>query len=121
MPIVMSSITTASAFMCLMFVSSETLHELGLFAALSVITAALFSLIVLPHLLKTPKYKRKQGNDFKNKTFLEKFTSYRFDKNYILISIIVILSIVFLFTSKYVGFESDMEKMSQRFESGINK
>ncbi|MCK4287816.1 MAG: 1-acyl-sn-glycerol-3-phosphate acyltransferase, partial [Bacteroidales bacterium] len=112
MPIVMSSITTASAFMCLMFVSSETLHELGLFAALSVITAALFSLIVLPHLLKTPKYKRKQGNDFKNKTFLEKFTSYRFDKNYILISIIVILSIVFLFTSKYVGFESDMEKMS---------
>jgi len=112
LPIVMSSITTASAFMCLMFVSSETLHELGLFAALSVITAALFSLIVLPHLLKIPKYKRKQGNDFKNKTFLEKFTSYRFDKNYILISIIVILSIVFLFTSKHISFETDMEKMS---------
>ncbi|MCD4788503.1 MAG: MMPL family transporter, partial [Bacteroidales bacterium] len=112
LPIVMSSITTASAFMCLMFVSSETLHELGLFAALSVITAAIFSLIVLPHLLKTPKYKRKQGDDFINKTFLEKFTSYRFDKNYILISIIVILSIVFLFTSKHISFETDMEKMS---------
>jgi 1-acyl-sn-glycerol-3-phosphate acyltransferase len=112
LPIIMSSLTTASAFLCLVFVSSETLHELGLFAALSVITAALFSLIVLPHLLKIPKLRDKQSNGFKHRAFIDKFTSYRFDKNKILISLIVIFSIVFFFSSKYISFESDMEKMS---------
>ncbi|MCD4747436.1 MAG: MMPL family transporter, partial [Bacteroidales bacterium] len=112
LPIIMSSLTTASAFLCLLFVTSETLHELGLFAAISVITAAFFSLIVLPHLLKIPKIRNIKNNDGNHKNYLKKFTSYRFDKNHILISIIVILSIVFVFTSKHISFESDMEKMS---------
>ena len=111
-PIIVSSLTTASAFLCLFLVSSETLHELGLFTAFSVFTAALFSLIVLPHLLKIRKLKSKKDSDFTNTNFIEKFTSYRFDKNYFLISIIVVVSIVFIFTSKYVSFEKDMEKMS---------
>ncbi|MFC2101292.1 MMPL family transporter, partial [Bacteroidota bacterium] len=112
LPIVMSSITTASAFICLMYVSSETLHELGLFAALSVISAAVFSLIVLPHLLKVLKFRNQPGKGFPHKNYFEKFTSYPFDRNKFLISLILIFSIVFLFTSKQISFETDMEKMS---------
>ena len=52
MPILMCSITTAIAFFSLMFVKSEVLRDLGLFAGLSIIGAAFFSLIVLPHLIK---------------------------------------------------------------------
>ncbi len=54
-PIILSSLTTASAFLSLYFINSEALNDLGLFAAISILGAAAFSLIVLPHFLG--KYK----------------------------------------------------------------
>ncbi|MCG8697457.1 MAG: MMPL family transporter, partial [Bacteroidales bacterium] len=35
-PVLLSSVTTATAFFCLVFISSKTLHDLGLFAGISV-------------------------------------------------------------------------------------
>ena len=42
-PVFMSALTTAGAFLCLFFVRSEALHDLGFFAGLSVISAAIFA------------------------------------------------------------------------------
>ena len=50
--IAMCSLTSAIAFFSLLFVKSEVLRDLGLFAGLSILGAALFSLIILPHLIK---------------------------------------------------------------------
>lgn len=111
-PIVMSTLTTASAFLCLLFVSSKALQDLGLFAAISVGVAALFSLIVLPHFLKSDKSNEKK----KRHSLIEKFTAYPFEKNkYLILSIIAFTIISFFFANK-TSFDGDMDKMSYMSE-----
>ncbi len=50
-PIIVCGFATAFEFLTLVFVSSESLHELGILAAISVVTAAFFTMVVLPHIL----------------------------------------------------------------------
>lgn len=56
-PVIMSSVTTAIAFLCLLFLKSEILNDLGLFAAISVGIASLVTLILIPLLYQIPKWK----------------------------------------------------------------
>jgi predicted exporter len=51
MPMTVGSFTTVGGFLCLQFVKSPMLRDVGFFAAFSLIGAALFSLILLPHLI----------------------------------------------------------------------
>src|SRR5688572_12044069 len=50
-PLTIGSLTTVGGFLCLQFVESEMLRDLGLFAAFSLIGASLSSLIFLPHFI----------------------------------------------------------------------
>ncbi len=109
-PILMSTLTTASAFLCLLFVSSKALQDLGMFAAISVIVAALFSLIVLPHFLKKRDYEKVQVNN--KKSIIEKITSYPYEENKYLIFGIIAFTIVSMFFSGKTSFDGDMDKMS---------
>lgn len=124
-PVLMSTLTTASAFLCLLFVSSKALQDLGMFAAISVIVAALFSLIVLPHFLKKSDYEKTIQNQ--HKSIIEKFTSYPFEKNKYLIWAIIIFTIVSMFFTGKTSFDGDMDKMSylseelQEAENNLNK
>ena len=106
-PILMSSITTAAAFFCLLFVSSEALQDLGLYAGISVIAAALFALIVLPHFLKNEK-----SESQKKYNLLERFTAHSFHKNKYALSIVLIITLASFFTFHKARFESDMDKMN---------
>lgn len=110
LPLMLSCLITAGSFLCLMFVKSEALNDLGLFAAISVINALLAGLIILPHFLKKPTEKVKAKTT--NLSFIDKFTSYRYDKSRLLISMIIIVSVVSVFTSGHVKFETDMMKMN---------
>lgn len=124
-PIIMSCLTTASAFLCLLFVSSLALQDLGLFAAISVSVAALFSLIVLPHFLKTKDYEKALQNQ--QKSWVEKIASYPYEKNKILITGIIIFTIIALFFQGKTSFEGDMDKMNylsdelKKAEADLNK
>lgn len=109
-PVLMSTLTTASAFLCLLFVSSKALQDLGLFAAISVLVAALFSLIVLPHFLRKRDFEKIQGRE--QKTIIEKITSYPFEKSKFLILVIIVITIVSFFFSGKTSFDGDMDKMS---------
>ena len=110
LPILMSSLTTASAFFCLLFVSSEALQDLGLFAGISVLSSALFALIVLPHFLR--KKKNKQGEINKEQNILERFASYNFHKNKYLLFVLLSFTFFSLFFFNNTSFESDMDKMN---------
>ncbi len=122
-PILMSSITTAAAFFCLIFVSSDALKDLGLFAGISVIAAALFALIVLPHFLNNNKRSKKINR--KNK--IEKFTAYAFHKNKYTLILLLIITLTSFFTFHKARFESDMDKMNymspklKQAERNLNK
>ncbi|MCC6462175.1 MAG: glycerol acyltransferase, partial [Saprospiraceae bacterium] len=53
-PMTLGSATTVGAFLCLQLVNSPILRDLGLFAAFSLIGAALFTLLALPHFDPSP-------------------------------------------------------------------
>jgi len=124
-PLMMSCMITAADFLCLLFVKSEALQDLGLFAAISVFNAAIAALVLLPQLLgkKSAPTEKEQGS-LKG---LERFFVYPLDKNRILIAVIVIFSVYSAFILDQVGFEGDMMKMNfsgkglQEAENELNK
>lgn len=113
MPVIMSSLTTASAFLCLYVVKSEALNQLGLFAALAIVITALVVLLVVPAFFST---KTQDTKDNIRTTFLDRIASFSFDKNKILIWGIFILSVFFYFTSKKLGFNSDLNTLNYMSE-----
>ncbi len=122
MPIILSSGTTSIAFMCLYIIRSEALRHLGLFAALSVFLASLFSLLVLPHLLS----RQKIDSIEKNTTFLDQLARFRTNQKW-LIPAILILTVIASFLAPNVQFEQDLNRvnyMSQdllKAESKLNQ
>jgi len=92
-PIIISSFTTVSAFLTLFFINSEALHDLGLFAAISVFSASVFTLTILPHFVKSKNKEKKKPKS----TFLDKIAQIELHKKKPVIYGIIILSIVFIF------------------------
>ncbi len=106
-PIFMSSITTAVAFLCLLLLKSQALQDLGIFAAISVISTSVFALLIIPLFYK-PKIQNKK---FKN-NIIETIASYSFDKNkFVYIGIFILLGLSF-FTFKDVQFNKDLNNMN---------
>ncbi len=106
-PILMSSCTTAVAFLCLVFVKSEALQDLGIFAAVSVLGASLFALVLIPQLYHVKDKKQKEHN-----TLIDKFANYKFHKSKLLITIGIVLFLISIFTFTKVGFNTDLAKMN---------
>jgi 1-acyl-sn-glycerol-3-phosphate acyltransferase len=106
--ILMCSLTTTIAFFSLLFVKSEVLRDLGLFAGLSVFGAALFSLIILPHLMKLEN----KPSEKKVSTFIDKIAAYPFESNRFLIALIFAVTLAMLFFYKKAAFETDMNAMN---------
>jgi len=107
-PLVISSVTTAVAFLCLYFVESPALKELGVFAAISILGAALFVLLVTPHFLEGDKASKKASN----LPFLDRFVSIEFDKLPYVKWIIVIVSVISIFTSRNIVFNTNLETLN---------
>ena len=107
MPLIMSSTTTAVAFLCLLFVKSEALQDLGIFASSSVIITSLFSLLIIPHL-----YTPKPGESLERKTVLDKMAGFAFERNKILVLSSIVIIIVSLFTYQKVGFNNDISQLN---------
>lgn len=133
-PMTVGSFTTVGGFLCLQFVESEMLKDLGLFAAFSLIGASLCSLIFLPHFIASKKERQVKVNnsaDISATTFpvgvpwkgtsdssrgevswIDKIASLRPEYNKYLVIIIFGLTIFFAFWAGKVGFESDLQNMN---------
>ena len=110
MPMTVGSFTTIGGFLCLQFVESEMLKDLGLFAAFSLIGASLCSLIFLPHFIAG---KKEQVAPVADKfSWIDKIASLKPEYNKYLVLIIFVLTIVFAFWAGKVGFESDLQNMN---------
>ncbi len=110
LPMTVGSFTTIGGFLCLEFVESEMLKDLGLFAAFSLIGASISSLIFLPHLIRSKKQQALQEK--KSVSVIDKVAAYRPEYNKYLVIIILVLTIVFGYWATKVGFESDLNKMN---------
>ncbi|MDN5396479.1 MAG: MMPL family transporter, partial [Chryseobacterium sp.] len=102
-PIVLSSATTAVSFLCLVFVRSEALKDLGLFAAITVILSSVTALIIVPQL-----YKPKQKEEHHNTNFIDRIGSYPYEKNKPLIIGCSVIIIACIFGFRHVGFNEDI-------------
>jgi len=102
-PIILSSATTAVSFLCLVFVRSEALKDLGLFAAITVILSSITALIIVPQL-----YKPKTKGESINTNFIDKIGSYPYEKNKPLIIGCSVIILICLFGFRHVGFNEDI-------------
>ncbi|MEN2398439.1 1-acyl-sn-glycerol-3-phosphate acyltransferase [Flavobacterium sp. MC2016-06] len=107
MPVIMSSSTTAVAFLCLLFVKSDALNDLGIFAAVIVMASAFFSLLIVPHL-----YHPKDNPEEHKKNAIDKLAHFSFHNNKILIGLCVLITIVCCFTYNNVGFNNDLSQLN---------
>ncbi|MFB9078154.1 1-acyl-sn-glycerol-3-phosphate acyltransferase [Flavobacterium procerum] len=107
MPVIMSSSTTAVAFLCLLFVKSDALNDLGIFAAVIVMASAVFSLLIVPHL-----YKPKENQTEHKKNVIDKMAHFSFHNNKFLIGFCVIITIICFFTYNDVGFNNDLSQLN---------
>ena len=111
--ILMSSLTTALAFLCLLFLESQALQDLGIFAAASVLGASFFALLFIPQV-----YQHKVKNK-KSKTFLDKIATYELHQNKWSIAVLTILLLISLFTYRTVIFNQDITKLNYESETLI--
>ncbi len=97
-------LTSAAAFICLVFLKSGVLHDLGWFASLSVAGAAFFALVLLPHFLDKRDFSDNPGRT----EIINSIVSVHFEKKYGLITIILLLTAGGLFLIRKTGFEKNM-------------
>lgn len=106
-PILMSSITTALAFLCLLFINSQALKDLGIFAACSVIGASVFALIFIPQV-----YKSKSSMPITKSSLIDRLSSYNFYENKLLVSGIIIVVFISIFTFGKVKFNKNLSELN---------
>ncbi|MDO5971754.1 MMPL family transporter [Flavivirga aquimarina] len=105
-PLLMSSVTTALAFLCLLFLNSQALQDLGIFAAISVLGASVFALLFIPLVYKESAKKAKK------QTLIDSFAGFQFHKKKWGIIMLIIAFGVSLFTYNTVTFNKDLAKLN---------
>lgn len=127
-PVLISSLTTSCAFFSLLFLRSEALADLGLFAGVSVLSAAFYTLIVLPHLV-IRKSSKIIISDKPNvvERIVNKLAGYPFYSSKGAVFIFFILTAISLFTWRGYSFESNMLQLNympenlERYENNLNQ
>ncbi|WBV54902.1 MMPL family transporter [Chryseobacterium daecheongense] len=102
-PIILSSATTAVSFLCLVFVRSEALKDLGLFASIIVMLSSISALIIVPQL-----YNPKEKGEKASTNFIDRIGFYPYEKNKPLIIGCSLVIIACLFGFRHVGFNEDI-------------
>ncbi|QIE60122.1 MMPL family transporter [Rasiella rasia] len=105
-PMIMSSLSTAFAFLCLLFIDSQALQDLGLFAAVSVLGAAFFALVFIPQVYVPPKI------DSSKRNLIDRIARYSFQSNKFTIALLVLVVVASVFTYNNVVFNKDLTALN---------
>ncbi|KIC95137.1 trifunctional MMPL family transporter/lysophospholipid acyltransferase/class I SAM-dependent methyltransferase [Flavihumibacter solisilvae] len=106
-PMTIGGITTIGGFLCLQFVESNMLRDLGLFAALSLVGASLCSLVFLPQLIRKRKVTATHAPGW-----VDRLATWRPRSHKWIILSILGLTVFFAFFMDRVQFEPDMNRMN---------
>ncbi|MFD1771833.1 1-acyl-sn-glycerol-3-phosphate acyltransferase [Sphingobacterium suaedae] len=104
-PLLMSGATNAVAFLCLLFVHSEALIDLGIFASICIFSSAVFTLLIIPHLYK-PK------GEITHRSIIDKLALYPFEKSKVLLSICLVLMVISCFTGRNVTYNNNIADLN---------
>ena len=106
-PMSIGSLTTAGAFLSLLFLSAESLRDFGLLATLVLAATLVFVLFVMPH-LGFPAYKMQ--NRFVHG--IEKITSFTPETHGSILGIIAACTVVFLCFMSRTGFNGELQSIN---------
>ncbi|NGM65727.1 1-acyl-sn-glycerol-3-phosphate acyltransferase [Sphingobacterium sp. SGR-19] len=104
-PLLMSGATNAVVFLCLLFVHSEALVDLGIFASICIFSSAVFTLLIVPHL-----YRPKQ--ELRHNSVLDKLAAFPFERSKVLIAVCLVLIVLSCFTSGRVGYNNNLADLN---------
>ena len=107
-PVLICGITTASAFFSLLLLGSHALADLGLFAGISVLVAALSTLIFLPLLTANMNFKSKSSKPGRVERLFDVIAQNQWHKSKTAWVLIIGITVVSSFTWRNYSFETDM-------------
>lgn len=108
-PLLTGSFTTIMAFSALHFANSTVLQDFGLFSSLSLLGAALFTLIALPVLLSSVSFNTKLIPDEHRSFHIPSIpTQWRGS----ILAVVGLLTIIFLYFARFTEFDSGFENLS---------
>lgn len=105
-PILVGSLTTACAFLCLILLRSQALQDLGVFCAVAVLSASVFALVFIPL-----AYRPGKGAAPKE-TGLDRIAAFPYHRNRWFLGGLAVLVMVSCFTYSKVIFDNDLSKMN---------
>lgn len=100
--ILMSCLTTAMAFFCLVIIESPAIFDLAIFAAISIVFSALYAIFLLPVFLRDGGV-RKEGNHP-----IDLISKWKPEKSKVIVISILTLVLISLFFNRKVQFEEDL-------------
>ncbi|MDR1878313.1 MAG: 1-acyl-sn-glycerol-3-phosphate acyltransferase [Bacteroidales bacterium] len=103
-PLLIGNITTVGAFLSLLFISSDAMKDLGLFASFLLMGTILFVLVFLPHF----PYKVRSSETKEPPHTFDRLAAFAPEKNKWIVSIVLLLTCVFFFFSMDASFETNM-------------
>src|SRR5690606_24577631 len=106
-PLRMCAMLSAVDFLCLVFLHSDVLKDLGIFAAVSVLGAAAFALVFIPQV-----YTPSRSVSVRQNTFIDTIARYDFRRNKGILGFGIALTIASLFTYQRVGFNDDLAALN---------
>ena len=106
-PLLIGNITTVGAFLSLLFISSDAMSDLGLFAALLLVGTICFVLVFLPHFLGKRPENWKTGQ-----LSFQKVAEFHPEKSPWIVTLILVLTVVFFCFSFNTSFETNMHKIN---------
>ncbi len=112
LPLLMCSITSSAAFLCLNIIPSTALNQIGMFGALSVMSTALFVLIFIPYLLTKLNKDGKIQNAKSHTYLLDHIAKYPIENTKFLFYAVLVLSVVFIYFSNKPNFNSDIATLN---------
>lgn len=109
-PLTIGSLTTIAGFLCLQFVKVPVLQDLGTFAGLSLVGAAVSTLVLLPHFLPDdPAGMEARAVEPPHRL---KALVARFHAHPAWLVLLLVLTPILLYFSFGVGFENDLNQMN---------
>lgn len=105
-PLLIGNITTVGAFISLLFISSDAMKDLGLFAALLLIGTILFVLVFLPHLLGKTYPNSDRSLAFRH------IAEFKPEYHPIIIISVILLSVVLYQFSLRTSFDTNMHHIN---------
>jgi 1-acyl-sn-glycerol-3-phosphate acyltransferase len=104
-PLLVGNVTTVSAFLSLLFLSSPAMRDLGLFGSLLLVGTILFVLVYLPLLVKA----RPAGRE---RALFGRVAAFAPERERWIVWPVVLLTILFLYLGRFTTFEPDMNKIN---------